>query len=152
MPLLCGALIRVYIIEITDSHSNKTVYNTTSLTTSVNVTGLKQGVEYSITVFGRIGGTNGDKTSLLLTLDGTTHKHVTIHHDSNHLMLILCLPYSYKRSNSCFVFERNYICIMAGMHCLFEFLECYFDYLFYIASAIILPTCSLLYGKAQCDS
>ena len=76
--MLCGALIHTYIIQITDSHSNKTVYNTTSLTTSVNVTGLKQGVEYSITVFGRIGSTNGDKASLLLTLDGTTHKQVTM--------------------------------------------------------------------------
>ena len=68
---VCGSLNHVYIIQIIDSHSNETVYKITTPTTSVNVTGLKKGVEYIVTVFGRLGNTSGDKAIMLMSLDGT---------------------------------------------------------------------------------
>ena len=48
VPTHCSG-IRFHIQIFFD---NSIVYNTTSLTTSVNVTDLSQGVEYSVSVFG----------------------------------------------------------------------------------------------------
>ena len=51
---------------------NSIVYNTTSLITSVNVTGLSRGIEYNVFVFG-ISDSNEltrDKANILMTLDG----------------------------------------------------------------------------------
>ena len=53
------------------------VLNTTSLTASVNVTGLSRAVEYNITVTGVSDGNEvtGNKANLLMTLDGIMHRH-----------------------------------------------------------------------------
>lgn len=48
--------------------------NTTSLTTSVNVTGLIRKVEYNVTVFG-VNNIIGNKASLLMMLDGKYNAH-----------------------------------------------------------------------------
>ena len=71
MPSLCGHFIDIYNIQIFNHLHNISLMNTTSLTTSVNVTGLSQGVEYNIAVFGRNFSHDGEKAELLMTLDGT---------------------------------------------------------------------------------
>ena len=51
MPAHCGNKFTAYIIQISKS-SRSPLKKTTSLTTSVNVTDLSQGVEYNVSVIG----------------------------------------------------------------------------------------------------
>ena len=67
VPTHCGELFCIKIFFY-----NSIIYNTTSLTTSVNVTGLSHGVQYNVSVFGisDSNGITGDKANLLMTLEG----------------------------------------------------------------------------------
>ena len=74
VPSLCGHLIDIYNIQIFIDHlHNIGLRNSTSLTNSVSMTGLRRGVEYNITVFGKNLNCShdGEKAKLLMTLDGT---------------------------------------------------------------------------------
>ena len=78
-PLLCSNNVSAYIIQIILSihYSNDVVYNTSSLTTSINVTGLNHGVEYSVSVFGvSYNNVMGEKTMIFMKLDG---KYTVMH-------------------------------------------------------------------------
>ena len=73
VPTRCGNLFH---IQISIHCFCENVYNTTSHITSVNVTGLTLGVQYSVIVFSSSahdGKTAGNRANLLMTLDGTYH-------------------------------------------------------------------------------
>ena len=85
-PVLYGNKSHFYTIKLSINSSFEVVYNTTSLTTSVNVTGLSRGVEYNISVF-CISDNNimGDRAMILMTLDGT---HCAIAYTRSCLIII----------------------------------------------------------------
>ena len=58
-----------YNVQIRNSQSNKT-HNTTTTATSLNVTGLTRGVEYTITVYDMIGDVFVELGMIVITLDG----------------------------------------------------------------------------------
>ena len=66
-PTHCGDSIDSYIIQTSDNYSHIV---TTTTATSVNVTDLRKGVQYNVSVYGSNNGLNGEKAKLLMTLDG----------------------------------------------------------------------------------
>ena len=76
-PLLCISKVSAYITQISIHYPNEVVYNTSSLTTSINVTGLIHGVEYSVSVLGvSYNNVMGEKTMIFMKLDG---KYTVMH-------------------------------------------------------------------------
>ena len=76
-PLFCSSKVSAYITQISIHYPFEVVHNTSSLTTSINVTGLSHAVEYSVSVFGvSYNNVMGERTMIFMKLDG---KYTVMH-------------------------------------------------------------------------
>ena len=89
-PAFCSTQIDIYIIQVSVNQSYEIFFNTTSFTTTFNVSSLSRGVEYKVFVFGKnVNDNDGEKAMLLLTLDGM-YVHFIILLCSTCIILVTC--------------------------------------------------------------